>query len=275
VTFMGWDPNPWEIILVGSGYIIYWVLLMILFLFNVCLSSYKIIRWIIIRKGIDLRIGFICLSLECICNIIRVIQMIIMPFYNYYHLTGADILITLPACLTMITALLVVFFWLDLTSDPFYKGKFLGIMKIPALIFIILCFIFEIVSDILRIYITINLLEAITSFYTIILAIISIFEFVAAWRIFKISKNKMKSKKRIITYRIIWSGVMTMFGVIMLVIFRTPVTEFPINYAIVWFFIYVSFFVQSLLLITIFQEPKIQNYTTSLSENNSPIVKEN
>jgi hypothetical protein len=83
---------------------------------------------------------------------------------------------------------------LDLTSDPFYHGKFLGIMKIPAGVFIGICFVLEIISDVIRNVTQIDFINYIIYFYGVSLALVAIFNFIAAYRVLQSLKRDTKKK---------------------------------------------------------------------------------
>jgi hypothetical protein len=257
VTFHGWDPNPWTFTRAGPGYIIFSIVTGFLYLFNVVLSGYRIGNWIYVIKGVDYTIGFLCLGLEFLCNVARILQIIFYGTYNNYLLSGVSVLITLPFCITLITSIIIVFFWLDLTSDPFYHGKFLGIMKIPAGVFIGICFVLEIISDVIRNVTQIDFINYIIYFYGVSLALVAIFNFIAAYRVLQSLKRDTKKKLRKIIYRIIASGISTLLGVAILFSFLHPTINWtPNGWLLSWFFLYFAFWLQSTLLIFIFQVPK-------------------
>jgi hypothetical protein len=231
----------------------------LLFLFNSILSGYYIGKWIYTIKRVDWNIGFVCLSLEWIGNVIRVLEMILYPTHNNFKLIGADVLITLPMCITLISGILIVFFWLDLTTDPFYHGKFLGVMKIPAFIFMFICMVIEISLDIARNSTDqIDFIMAIIGFYTLIHLFVVLFNFIAGYRILRTLKKQIKIRKSLIMiiHRIIYSGMATMLGILVLVLCTFPLFLVPLGSSILWLCLQISFFFQSIFLITIFQKPK-------------------
>jgi len=257
VSFYGWDANPWYETREGAGYIIFVLIIGLLYLFNIIISGQRITKWIYIRGGIDLNIGFLCLSLEFLCNVLRILNIIFYGSYNHFSIPGVSVLITLPFCITLITSIIIVFFWLDLTSDPFYHGKFLGIMKIPAGIFITGCVIVELVSDFLRNLTPYEFFQQIMSFYGSVLILVALFNFIAAFRVLRTLKKDTKLKLKRIIYRIIASGIATICGVIVFFLFLSTSINFtPVGWLLLWFFLYFTFWLQSTVLIFIFQVPK-------------------
>jgi len=171
---------------------------------------------------------------------------------------------------------------LDLTSDPFYHGKFLGVMKTPALVFIILLSLYEITMDVARSYTDqIDMGYTSISFYLGMNICLTVFNFVAGYRILKNLHMQKNNKKRLtlIIRRIFYSGFGTMFGLVIMTIGLTPANEYPFGVALLWFFLQISFWLQSLLLITIFQVPKkkkeISSTTNQSQTDDSASTKEN
>jgi len=210
--FSHWDNNPWDIIMKPPGYTGQWAVLVLLMFFNSCFAGYRIILWL--RSGVELSsLGFICLSLEFIANVLRVIQLTLIPYYNTFFLRYADIMYTTPICFTVISSILIVFFWLDLTTDPFYHGKFLGMMKKPAMVAICLIILLEIISVMIRSLIVVNIINAILGLYIGGHTIVVVFNLVAAKRILNSIKEVGKKKLIKITKRIIYSSISTLLGV--------------------------------------------------------------
>jgi len=271
-TFNGWDPNPWAIVFTGIVYIVNYLILSLLFLFNSILSAYCIGKWIYTIKNIDWNIGFVCLSLEWIANVLRVVQMILHPTYNLFKLSGTDVLLSLPMCITLISGILIVFFWLDLTSDPFYHGKFLGVMKIPAFIFMFFCFGIEISLDIARNTTDkIDFTGPVIAFYTLIHVVVVLFNFIAAYRVLQTLKKQTKIKESLtmIIHRIIYSGMATIIGTLVLVLVASGLLNHPWGITMLWFLLEISFFFQSIFLITVFQIPQYKNTTNSSTAKDS------
>jgi len=167
-------------------------------------------------------------------------------------------LVTLPWCITLVTSILIVFFWLDLTSDPFYHGKFLGIMKIPAFIFIVICLVLEFTCFILRMLTPIDFFSYVICFYGVSLSLIVIFNFTAAYRVLQPLKKAPETKKKLrrIVYRIIASGIAIAFGVLAFFLFFTPLFYTPAGWLCIYWGVYFNMWLQSALLILIFQVPK-------------------
>jgi len=256
ITFINWDPNPWEIVEEGPFYMAITGIIFGLFFFNFVFSACLIGKWIYVLKKIDLNIGFISLLLECVCSIIRMIEMVLSPLRGNFQLPSLDILFTFPACLTVITSILIIFFWLDLTSDPFYHGKFLGTMRKPAFVFIFVLSLYEISMDMARsLTDQIDMAYTTISFYLGMNIILTFFNFVAGYRILRTIKIKGKERLKLIIRRIIYSGFATVFGLVIMTIGLTPANTYPFGVALLWFLLQISFWLQSVLLITIFQVP--------------------
>jgi len=275
-TFTNWDYDEWEPYNSGTFYYIICGVPFTLYFICVIYSGYLLDKWIKGQKKIEMNIGILCLSLEFICAIIRVISMILSPFHQNFDLPSSDVLISLPMCISAITSIMIVFFWLDLTSDPFYRGKFMGMMKIPASILIIVCLLYEISLDIFRsISDQIEFYDPVYAFYSAIQIIVVIFNFVAGFKMLQNLKNLSENRKRLIMIirRIIYSGFFYIGSFIILVLgfeFQSAM-----GHTIIWSSNSILSFIQSFLLITIFQIPKMNNETidTSSTKENS-IIKE-
>jgi len=265
-NFYGYDPNPWAELQEGVWYIIFCIVCAGGYFFNVCLAGYRLVKWMIVKKGIDYNIGFGCLALEWLCNLLRVIQFPFWGLYNNFLIPGIDVLYTIPWCLTGVTSIIIVFFWLDLTSDPLYHGKFMGIMKIPAGIFIVGLITTEITFDVLR-QVGTDYQKDLLIIYAFTHLLVVTVNFIAAYRILMPFNKNVETKKKIrkIVYRIIGSGIATIPGVILFLFFALDpqIQATPIKRGFTWFFLYFLFFLQSLLLILIFKVPKKPTFGSS------------
>jgi len=256
--FNDWDPNPWDIAFKAPGYTVIWVILLLLMFFNCCFSGFRIIKWLI--SGADRKsLGFIVLCLENLSNMMRTIQMSIFCLYNNFSLPYADITLTPPICISVIVYGIVVFLWLDITADPLYNGKFLGMMRKPAIFGAAIIICLEAITLILRCLYDAPLTTAVVGLYIICYTTIVMFNFLAAYRIIKgINGAITPSRKSVIkiTRYIIYSGVVTLMGVIFLGLAVTPAFYDPLFMAIDSFIVYFMYFLQSAILIKMFRVPK-------------------
>jgi len=187
--------------------------------------------------------------------------------HNNFRIPYIDILYTVPWCITSVTAVIIVFFWLDLTSDPLYHGKFMGIMKIPAGIFIFGLIVIEVFFDVWRTFGR-EFTGIISAVYGSALMFIVIVNFIAAYRILRPFDKTVETKKKIrkVVYRIVGSGLATIFGCTVLYCFQIPNSQdTPVTKGVMWFLLYFFFFLQSLLLIMIFKVPKDKKGASSNS----------
>jgi len=266
MTFKDWNKNAWDNVFTGPGYIMFTLILVVGFLINVGLSSYQIFKWIR-SKGFGWEIGLVCLIAELITNVLRAISTLLAPVYNVYGIPDVDITVTVAIAIGVIGSILMVFFWLDLTSDPFYHGQFLGLMKRPAFIFIGFCIIFEIICDVVRETVPYSTAQLSTGFYASVKAVIALFYYVAAIRLSKRSKEKNVNQ---INRRILGSAIATTTSLVFLLIFiATPVSLYPVGWLVVLFGVYFSYCIDSLLLITIFQVPKPRKTIASINMETS------
>jgi hypothetical protein len=254
-TFLSWDYNPWDPVFNGIGFIFFRSCIFLMFFGNVVFSCYKIIKWRLKRGEFRISIGLICLFLEVACNSIRAIIGIIAPTYNIYSLPNYDMSMSISFCISLITGILVIFFWFDVTIDPFFhkNGKCLGFMKIPTIAFICFLILLEVVTNIARSFIKFDVIMYVLVIYIALYFLIGIFYFIAGWRILAISKDSMvKPKLRSITHRIVWSGVFNILAGISMVLVTSPFTYLPIPFVLCSYLFYVTVFIQSLILISIF-----------------------
>jgi hypothetical protein len=276
-TFLSWDTNPYDIIYSSAGFVIYRILLGIMFFSNMALCCYKIIKWGLKKHKITFSIGLICLVVEFFTNLTRFILSIIYPSVNLYSIRGVDVTLTVPMCLSVITGILVIFFWFDLTMDPFFhkSGKCLGMMRIPAIITITLLILMEIALDITRNLIPADFITFLFVFYNVgIKLALALFYFVAAAKIIILSKTSvMKKKLKVITYRIVLSGVATIGAAACMMILSSKMANPPVPHVLDWFFLNFFWFLQSLFLISIFSPPgKDKKKSTASTTSSTPKI---
>jgi Na+-transporting methylmalonyl-CoA/oxaloacetate decarboxylase gamma subunit len=266
-TFISWDHNPWDIVFGNEGFIAYSIILFLLFMINVIYAIYKIIKWRLTRGEFILAVGLICLFLELLVNIIRAIQAFVSPAYNRYSLPSNDITITSALCLTLITGILVIFFWFDIALNPFYhkSGKCLGTMRIPTIIIISLLLLLELILDTTRSFMKYDVVYIVVGIYLVLYVGLAFFYFIATWRIVVIANESNAKEKLIgITYRIAWSGVASFVAALALLgQFLVVVGNTPLLHVLFHFILAISYFVQSFLLISIFSPPVPDEKQTS------------
>jgi len=263
---VSWDRNPYDSVYQSPTFIIYRILLPLMFCLTSSLAGYKIILWISQMKQFKLSIGLVCLCLELVANLIRIISGVVYPSYNCYLIFGVETFISLPVMLTILVAILVIFFWFDVTLDPFFhkQGKCLGILRIPAIVIVTSFIVMEICETVIRDVIQTDIWLYIMAIYLAAHILISIFYFIAAYKILNIAKTSIEERKLIfITKRICLSGGAVLCLAVALLLIYTPATSKPVSYAIVWFIIHMCFFCQSLSLISIFTPPKSKKVSSS------------
>jgi len=276
IIFYGYDHNEWEATEDGDGYILFSFFTAGMFFFNVCLAGYRLVQWMYRKGGIDKNIGFLCLFLEFINNLLRVIQICFWGLHNNFNIIHMDILYTIPWCITDLTTIIIVFFWLDLAVDPLYHGKFMGMMRVPAGILFLMIVIAEIALDVVRVYGTTDYTEYVVICYGTCLLVVVLANFGAIFMILKPFDKSHETKKKVrrIIYRILGSGLASIFGVGIFFGFINVENQYtPAGKTSMWFFLYFFFFLQSLLLIMIFKVPK--KSAISSSNKNTKDTKEN
>jgi len=252
-SFSEWDPNPWKITQSGASYIAFSVITGIMFFYNSIYCGYYLVKS---YQKFGVVLAFICLSLEWLCNVLRVIQIILFGMHNNFLIPGVDILVTLTMCMTLITSIIISFFWLDIIVDPNYRGKFFGRLKFPILIFILFCLGVEISLDIRRHVSTQEFWYFLVLFYAGVFTVVSGVNFVSAWYIQKKFNGETTIRRRIVPY-IIASGITALFGVVILLLFLSPLVWYPVGLSVLWFLLYFYFFVQSRLNIYLFKCRKV------------------
>jgi len=102
-------------------------------------------------------------------------------------------------------------------------------------------------------------------FYIVSNLLIVFFNIVAGVRIIRSTMKKRVGKQRIhfILRRIIYSGIVSILGAIFYGLILTPAVYYPIPSTVCYFMVWVCFFGQSILLITIFKVPNPKKTTTS------------
>jgi len=273
--FYGYDHNEWGDIESGYGYVLFTLFLALCYLFNTCLAGYRFFCWI--REKFEFSIGLLCIFLEFICNLLRVIAICLYGMHNNFLIPHVEILFTFPWSIADITTILITFFWLDLTADPLYHGRFMGIMKIPAAILIVALVAFEVAVDVLRTRGNDMIHIIATYFYASILAFVALVNLLAAYKIIKPFSKGRETQKKIkkIVLRIVGSCLASIMGLVVYASFSAPeATLYPRNKISLWFFLYFFHFLQSLLLILIFKVPKEKHTIPTKDTKDSKGTKE-
>jgi len=281
-TFVSWDANAWDILYPGPLNVVYAVILVPLFSLNVVLASYKVYNWIksVGWEKLKISIGLSCLILEWLASFMRILNAIFMPaFLNLYKIHGIDLLITVPLCLSMISAILLIFFWFEITTNPFARGKksgFLGKLKIPCIILSVLFILVEIFLDIFRtILFFFDMQSVLIICYFVIHALVAILYFVAAYRILAITnKSADKQRLRSITYKIVASGIATVFVTFFMILFLADAVSAPLGQYFNMQLSGIALFFQGFFVILIF-EPIKRNSDSSALKKSSKSSKSN
>jgi len=267
ITFNSWDQNPWDIVfrLDRMGWFMGYIGL--ISFANICYALYRIFLWWRSDNFDYHSIGFICLSLELLNNILILLKSLIYPIYNVHILPYADILLTPQLAVTVISSILVVFFWLDLTTDLFYHGNFLGMMRKPAMTLIGCIVIMEIITNTVRCLVDVDSATILSATYAVLHIGIAVFYFVAAKRI--LSDEVFSEKKKLITVtkKVVYSASATMLRACCFLVILSPAGNLPLGLTVVVGILYTSYFLQSLMLLWIFNPPNSNSSKTKSSSS--------
>jgi len=145
----------------------------------------------------------------------------------------------------------------------------MGMMKVPALVFIFICFASEISLNILRsITDQVDFYYPIIGLYSIIQIMVAIFNTIAGYRFLRsLKQTECRKRVKMIIWRIILSGIIYIISFFIMVSARQ--FDSPLTLVLFWLSLQILWFLQSILLITIFTVPKKKTETEETSKEHS------
>eukprot|EP01122_Echinamoeba_exundans_P015228 TRINITY_DN7133_c0_g1_i1.p1 TRINITY_DN7133_c0_g1~~TRINITY_DN7133_c0_g1_i1.p1 ORF type:complete len:558 (+),score=65.63 TRINITY_DN7133_c0_g1_i1:155-1675(+) len=129
------DFNIWRSIRRGGAQTA-WQAIFTLWAGAVCVSALIKLIGFVRAKGIQFNIAQICLSIELICNLYRMIYFALDPIYagRLFLAYQAHMMLTISWPFTIITTLLITLYWLELlTKNRVLVPTFLSFLKWPFL----------------------------------------------------------------------------------------------------------------------------------------------
>jgi len=207
-------------------------------------------------KKFNLR--FICLVIEGLCNLLRVIQIIINPFYyNMYQLKLVEVLNTFCIFLSLISSISICFFYLDIVRDPLFRAKrYIGTLSLPALVFLIILILFEFLCESIKIAIPLAYLVDLiqTNGFLLVYCFLTVIYSGVA---FKIRKKTYPNKlAECFWYRSLAGAVYAACLTVFLWTYLSPFVRMPMSYSLTWILLLVTFYLQSYFNIIIFVQKK-------------------
>jgi protein-S-isoprenylcysteine O-methyltransferase Ste14 len=211
-------------------------------------------------------ISTVCIGLEIINCLLWVIHAIleillrVVPFLNVKSDSDAMVgYISFPFSLA--SGILVIFFWIELTSKKLYRKSFLDKSFWPAVIFIAIAFILLSISAILFLTdIDHKIIKNLTLAILVFILIISCTYFYAAYRTYNYSKKKETKNQSLfkeMSIKIIISGIVMIF--IVFLSFSVSVISSTAGRIIFGYLTFILILVRSYLLIDIFSSRKSKN----------------
>ena len=110
--------NPWQEIVEGGGWILFQLVMSLASIANLAIAGERF--WVIGNvRGFKLSIPLFCLSMEILCNVLRLVVVAVDPVASRLLFPRAAnyILFTITQPLNMITTIILVFFFHELTSS--------------------------------------------------------------------------------------------------------------------------------------------------------------
>jgi hypothetical protein len=229
-----------------------------------------------ILNQLIVNISTVCIGLEIINCLLWVIHAImelllrLVPFVNMK--LGSDAFVAyISFIFTLASGILVIFFWIELTSKKLYRKSFLDKSFWPAVIFITIVGILLSISAILFLTdIDHNIITNITLVILILMFIISCTYFYAAYRTYNYSRNKETKNQHLfkeISIKIIVSGIVMIFIVLISLMVSTA-NSIGLR-IILGLLIFILILIRSYLLIDIFSTRKAKNDSSRTDTNNA------
>jgi len=211
-------------------------------------------------------ISTVCIGLEMINCLLWLIHAIfevlqrVIPFLDMKQ--GSDAFVAyISFIFTLASGILVIFFWIELTSKKLYRKSFLDKSFWPAVIFITIVGILLSISAILfLVEIDRNIITNITLVILILMFIISCTYFYAAYRTYNYSRNKETKNQQLfkeISIKICASGVVMIFIVFISLLVSTA-NSIGVK-AIMGLLVFILVVIRSYLLIDIFSTRKAKD----------------
>jgi hypothetical protein len=261
--FLGWNENEnipffWVSVVVHS-------LLLLFDILCVMMGFYRLYEKYTLDQLI-VNISTVCIGLEIINCLLWVIHAIleillrVVPFLNVKSDSDAMVgYISFPFSLA--SGILVIFFWIELTSKKLYRKSFLDKSFWPAVIFIAIAFILLSISAILFLTdIDHKIIKNLTLAILVFILIISCTYFYAAYRTYNYSKKKETKNQSLfkeMSIKIIISGIVMIF--IVFLSFSVSVISSTAGRIIFGYLTFILILVRSYLLIDIFSSRKSKN----------------
>jgi len=274
--FLGWNENEnipfcWVSVVIQS-------LLLLFEILCVMMGFYRLYEKYTLDQLI-VNISTVCIGLEIINCLLWTLHAIleillrVVPFLNVKADSDAIVgYISFPFSLA--SGILVIFFWIELTSKKLYRKSFLDKSFWPAVIFIAIAFILLFISAILFLTdIDHKIIKSITIVILVFILIVSFTYFYAAYRTYNYSKKKETKNQGLfksISIKIIISGIVMIF-IVFLSFIRTS-TSSTAGRIIVQYLTFILILIRSYLLIDIFSTRKskiVDSSRTNTDANNS------
>eukprot|EP01124_Arcella_intermedia_P012984 TRINITY_DN19398_c0_g1_i1.p1 TRINITY_DN19398_c0_g1~~TRINITY_DN19398_c0_g1_i1.p1 ORF type:complete len:418 (+),score=87.84 TRINITY_DN19398_c0_g1_i1:12-1265(+) len=248
VELVGLNDNNWNVPLGGA---IFWCFSLVLL--NLCILFMSIFTMLVLWKtGKRFSIASICLIMEMICSLIRILELTIEWFSGHRKYQFLE---TLSFPFLLGASGLLVFFWLDITSGSLYNGNFLDTMKIPAFGFFIVLIINEVTLDIFNNFFELpGSRNAIYAMYATITIMTGILYFIVSYKISRIlNSNTKASQLRSINLKAKICGFLMWIASFIGIILVLPGTnETMAPFHTLWYFLFLSISIISIIQITIF-----------------------
>jgi len=213
-----------------------------------------------------LNISTVCIALEIINCLLWMFHAIIELFQRLVPFVdiklGSDSFVAyISFIFTLASGILVIFFWIELTSKKLYRKSFLDKSFWPAVIFITIAGLLLSISAILFLTdIDHKIITTITLVILVLMFIISCTYFYAAYRTFIYSRNKDTKNQHLfkeISIKIIASGIVMIFIVLISLLVSTA-NSVGLR-IILGLLVFTLILIRSYLLIDIFSTRKAKN----------------
>jgi hypothetical protein len=226
-------------------------------------ALYKLILFVRFQ-GSQFNVPQVCLALEIIANLLRLIYLPVDPFacFGVYGQTFSFIT-TISFPYEIATFILITFYWYEALTDPSIKiYPFLARFKPFFFVFIILFIVVIFVVTIIGYYLVFEITTPVIVIYLIVSLAFLIFYIVTVVKIGNKVKQastlRFETKQHVlgVNKKIIINGIVRVISLIPVIIFIAPtIATVPLPHVVASAFIYATIIADSWARIYLFSEP--------------------
>jgi len=217
IRFDGWDTNPW--VLIFPRMLLSFYTIEALFIFICFIMAVWKVRRLNLDDRFGLNIASVCLCLEIINSILRLIYIGVLVQTTFLESSYRSGMLLNSKCsaiyyfaffLNLSSGIFVIYFWRNMTSLQLPQGKLLDKSFWSVIVLVCCCFILLLIGTIINvIYMNSLILSYIVAFILLLCFLLSIFYFIIAKRVYDYNNESRAGSEElhIMTMNIVLSGV--------------------------------------------------------------------